>query len=70
MGSKFFQKASPITAGGNTNMMGRAINSGAYQGRIAGGGANKDISQAVSLYKQHGFKPEQRGAAYPKGPKI
>lgn len=69
MGTKFFQKA-PTIGTPNLNMENRALGQGAYGARIAGGGANKDVAQAVALYKQHGFKPMVRGAAYPKGPKL
>lgn len=70
MGTNSFFKHAPAAGTPNLNMENRALSSGAYQGRIAGGGANKDIAAAQALYREHGFKPQARGAAYPKGPKI
>ena len=72
MGTKFFAQKPPTNIQpANMNMTARSINAGAYAGARAGGAANKDIAAAQALYKTHGaFKPQQRGAAYPKGPKI
>lgn len=70
MGSKFFAQKPPTMGPSNLNMTARSIGSGAYAGRAAGGAANKDIGAAMALYKAHAFKPEARGAAYPKGPKT
>lgn len=69
MGSRFFQKA-PTMGVGNMNMAGRAFGSSAYAGRVSAGAAQKDIAAASALLKTHAFKPQVRGAAYPKGPKI
>jgi hypothetical protein len=69
MGTKFFAQKSPSFTPSNLNMTARAINSGAYAGRAAAGGAAKDIAAAQALYKAHGFKPAQGSAAYPPGPK-
>lgn len=69
MGSKFFAQKPPSMTPSNLNMEGRAISAGSYAGRAAGGAANKDIGAAMALYKAHGFKPQQRGAAYPPSPK-
>jgi hypothetical protein len=70
MGTKFFTPKPQTVVPSNLNMTARAINSGTYAGRAAGGQASKDIGAAMALYKAHGFKPQQRSAAYPKGPKI
>lgn len=70
MGTKFFAPKPPTIGPSNLNMTARAINSGAYAGRAAGGQASKDIGAAMALYKAHAFKPQQRDAAYPKGPKT
>lgn len=70
MGTKFFQKAPTISGGGNLNMESRALNSNQYAARASAGAAQKDLAAAQALYKAHGFKPQQRGAAYPKGPKT
>lgn len=51
-------------------MAARAIGASNYAGRVSAGGASKDIAAAMALAKAHGFKPQTRGAAYPKGPKI
>lgn len=69
MGTKFFQPKQTAIAPSNLNMESRALNSGAFAGRAAGGAANKDIGAAMALYKAHALKPMQRGAAYPPGPK-
>jgi hypothetical protein len=70
MGTKFFAQKPPSMTPSNLNMEARAIGSGGYAARAAGGGASKDIGAAMALYKAHAFKPQQRGAAYPKGPKT
>lgn len=70
MGTKFFAPKPPTIGPSNLNMTARAINSGAYAGRAAGGSAAKDIGAAMALYKAHAFKPSQRDAAFPKGPKT
>lgn len=70
MGTKFFAQKPPTVGPSNMNMTARAIGSGAYAGRIAAGAAAKDLGAAAALYKAHAFKPGQRGAAYPKGPKT
>jgi hypothetical protein len=70
MGTKFFAPKPTTIGPSNLNMTARSINSGAYAGRAAAGGAAKDIGAAMALYKAHAFKPQARGAAYPKGPKI
>jgi hypothetical protein len=69
MGTKFFAQKPSSFSPSNLNMEGRSISAGSYAGRAAAGSANKDIAQAVSLYKTHAFKPQARGAAYPPGPK-
>lgn len=69
MGTKFFAQKPPSMQPSNLNMEGRAISSGSFAGRAAGGAANKDIGAALALYKAHAMKPSQRGAAYPPGPK-
>lgn len=68
MGTKFFAQKPPTIGPSNTNLTARAIGAGSYAGRAAGGAAAKDIGAAIALYKAHGFKPEARGSAYPKGP--
>jgi hypothetical protein len=70
MGTKFFAQKPANIAPSNLNMTARSINAGSYAGARAGGAANKDIAAAQALYRAHGFKPQQRGAAYPKGPKT
>lgn len=69
MGSRFYQK--PPTIGvPNTNMAARAIGASGYASRVSAGANQKDLGAALALLKTHAFKPQQRGAAYPKGPKI
>jgi hypothetical protein len=71
MGTKFFAQTPKNITPANLNMTARSINAGSYAGARAGGAAQKDIAAAQALYKAHGgFKPQQRGAAYPKGPKT
>lgn len=70
MGTKFFAPKPTTIGPQNLNMTARSINSGAYAGRAAAGGAAKDIGAAMALYKAHAFKPQARGSAYPKGPKT
>jgi hypothetical protein len=70
VGSKFFAAKPPSIGPSNLNMEARAIGAGSYGARSAGGAANKDIGAAMALYKAHAFKPSQRSAAYPKGPKV
>ena len=71
MGSKFFaQKQPALTGGGNMNMTARSIGAASYAGGRSGGAASKDLGAAMALYKAHALKPQQRGAAYPKGPKT
>lgn len=71
MGTKFFQAKPPrIGAPANLNMEARALSAGQYGGRVAAGNANKDIAAAIGMYQKHGFKPQDRSAAYPKGPKT
>ena len=69
MGTKFFAPKPPTIGPSNLNMTARAINSGAYAGRAAAGGAAKDLGAAMALYKSHALKPQARSAAYPPGPK-
>jgi hypothetical protein len=64
MGTRFF--APKAINPGNMNLQARAQGADAYAGRAAAGGAAKDIAAAQALYKAHAFKPQQRGAAYPK----
>lgn len=56
--------------GSGMNLEARAIGAGNYAGAKAGGNAQKDIAAAKALYAKHGFKPQERSAAYPKGSKI
>lgn len=70
MGTRFFAPKPPTIGPSNTNLTARAIGSGAYAGRAAGGAAGKDIGAAMAMYKAHAFKPSQRDAAFPKGPKT
>jgi hypothetical protein len=70
MGTKFFAPKPPAIGPSNTNLTARAIGAGSYAGRAAGGAASKDIGAAMALYKSHALKPQQRSAAYPKGPKT
>ncbi len=64
MGTKLFAPR-PINPG-NMNLQARAQGAGAYAGRMEAGNAAKDIAAAQALYKAHAFKPQTRGAAYPK----
>ena len=69
MGTKFFAQKPPTFAPSNLNMEARALGSGGYAARTAGGQANKDIGAALAMYKAHALKPQVRDAAYPPGPK-
>jgi hypothetical protein len=68
MGTKFFQPKSPAIVPSNLNAENRALNSGMYAGRMAGGAATKDLGAAMALVKAHAFKKQTGSAAYPKGP--
>jgi hypothetical protein len=71
MGSNLFKGQSgklPSTGGGGISFA-RAINSGAYAGRAAGGAQQKDLAAAQALYKARAGKPSVRSAAFAPGPK-
>jgi hypothetical protein len=71
VGTNFFAKKAPgIAMPGNMNAEGRALNAGGYTGRQSAGNAQKDIAGLIQKYQGHGMKPQARGAAYPKGPKL
>jgi len=67
VGTKLFAPK-PMNPSG-LNLQARAQGTGAYAARAQGGAVNKDLQQAMALYKAHAFKPSTGTAAYPAGPK-
>jgi hypothetical protein len=56
MGTGFFKAKPKSMAPSGLNMEARAINSGAYAGRAAAGGASKTLGVATALNKAGGPK--------------
>lgn len=62
MGTKNFFKPRSFQPSG-LNLEARAGSAGNYAGRIAGGGAQKDIGVATALYRNSKFSPSSKTAA-------
>lgn len=63
MGTGFFKSKPKSMAPGGMNMEARAINSGAYAGRAAAGGASKALGIAAAMNKAGGPKALLKTAA-------
>jgi hypothetical protein len=64
MGTSYFKsKAKPMGGPSAMNMEARSINSGAYAGRAAAGGASKALGVAAALNKARPLKPLVKTAA-------
>ena len=68
VGTKFFAPKQFSAPGLNLQARAQGAATGMQRGEAIG--AAKDIAAAQALYKAHANKPQQRSAAYPKGPTL